>query len=214
MTFAIPTPGADASFTTIQLVPGEVPKWYHVYSTAPPHVNEATTFAQGWSDTRFAPIECNDGSAVHTYYAASSVECAILESVLHDIPLDPPGQFDVNRLEHYRIAEISFESAIECVSFHTPHLPALKLTRAQLIDSLPAHYARTRLWAQAAYRECPTAQAIAYGSRRYDAHRCIMLFGQRLSAPQFTVIVDRPLAIDPGRSEVLKLVRELRIGLS
>ena len=212
MTFTIPAPTPDAAFTTIQLSPKEVTEWYHVYRTSP-HSNEATTFAKGWGDSRFAPINCEAGTPVHTYYAASAVECAILESVLHDISLDPPGQFDIADLQHYRIATISFSSALECVSFHTAHLPALKISRHQLIDSLPAHYVKTRAWAQAAYQQCPTGQAIAYGSRRHDAHRCVMLFGQRIRAAQFNLIDDRPLAINPGRSEVLKLVRELGIGL-
>lgn len=213
MTFSIPVPGANVRFTTIPLTPGDVPEWYHVYSTSP-HVNTATTFSQGWGDTRFAPIDDATGASVHTYYAASAVECAILESVLHDIPLEPPGQLDADRLQSYRIATIAFGDALECVSFHTPHLPALKISRGQLIDSLPAHYARTRAWAEAAYRQCPTAQAIAYGSRRHDAHRCVMLFGQRLPTPRFDVLDDRPLAIDPGRSEVIRLMRQLGIGLS
>ncbi|MCY0389708.1 RES domain-containing protein [Robbsia sp. Bb-Pol-6] len=211
--FSIPPPDANARFTTISLTPEDVPRWYHVYSTHP-HANTATTFSQGWGDTRFAPIEADDGSAIPTYYAASAAECAMLESVLHDIPLDPPGQFDIDRLQSYRIATLSFSGALECVSFHTPHLPALRISRSQLIDSLPAHYARTRAWARAAYRQRPTAQAIAYGSRRHDAHRCVMLFGQRLPVPRFDVIEDRPLALDPGRGEVVTLLRQLGIGLS
>lgn len=214
MTFFIPDPSAGAKFKTIRIAPTEVSTWYHVYSTKPPHVNKATTFAEGWGDTRFAPLTGDDGSPVHTYYAASSVECAILESVLHDIPLYPPGQLNLDLLQHHRIAEIAFADALDCVSFHTPHLPALQLTRAQLIDSLPAHYPKTRAWAQAAYQQCANAQAIAYGSRRYDAHRCIMLFGQRIAPPPFKVVGDRPLAIAPGREQVLRLVEELGIGIS
>ena len=110
----------------------------------------------------------------------------------------------------YRALELP--SPLRCVSFHTPLLPQLQnLTRTQLIDSLPACYPETRAWAQAAYRHCPQAQAIAYGSRRDDSGRCIMLFGQRLPTPRFEIVKVESLALPPRRAEVLALIRRLKI---
>jgi hypothetical protein len=40
---------------------------------------------------------------VGTWYAATSERAACLESVLHDVPLDPPGVFSLADLAHYRI---------------------------------------------------------------------------------------------------------------
>ncbi|GAB5097702.1 RES family NAD+ phosphorylase [Caballeronia sp. HLA56] len=213
MTFSVPIAPAGANFKTITLKPDDVQHWYHVYSTEW-HPNTATTFAQGWGDTRFAPIYQENGAPVHTYYAANGVECAILESVLHDIVLEAPSAFSLDRLQHFWIATIDIPSALDLVSFHTAHLPALELSRAQLIDSLPTHYSKTRTWSQAAYREVPHAQGIAYGSRRYDANRCVMLFEQRLDMPPFRVVEDRSLALEPRRSEVIKLLRELDIPVA
>lgn len=210
MTFAIPAPGPNEAFATEAVDKSVVASWYHVYSTMD-HPNDATTFSEGWGDTRFAPIQCADGSPVHTHYAASTFDCAIMESVLHENPLSPPGVFYVDSLKHYHLARIELDYSLECVSFHTPYLPALNLTRAQLIDSLPAYYAQTRAWAQAAYDQQPTAHAIAYGSRRHDAARCVMLFGQRLPNPRFKVLSDESLALDPLRQRVLQLVRRLNL---
>lgn len=134
-----------------------------------------------------------------------------MESVLHDIPLSPAGQFDVSELQHYHLAQVKLPDPLDCVSFHTPYLPALGLTRAQLIDSPSACYAETRLWAEAAFQQQPSAQGIAYGSRRDDAARCMMLFAQRLPDPPLTVSQSEPLAVSPRREDVLALVRRLKI---
>jgi RES domain len=207
----LPVPGASEAFTTLQVNPSDVPVWFHVYSTKT-HPNRAETFSQGWGDTRFAPIQREDGTPVHTYYAASTPECAYMESVLHDIPLLPPGAFNVDELQFYHLTQFTLRHSLECASFHTPYLPALQnMTRAQLIDSLPVCYPETRAWAQAAYLQRPKVQAIAYGSRRDDAGRCLMLFKQRSPDPPFYVTKDEPLALAPRRKEVLALIRRLHV---
>jgi len=211
VTYGLPKPAASEAFTTVAVNPPEVAVWYHVYCTKE-HPNRADSFSEGWGNTRFSPIRRENDSPVHTYYAASTVECAYMESVLHDIPLSPPGIFDVDELQHFHLAQFTLHQPLTCVSFHTPYLPALQdITRAQLIDSLPACYPETRAWAQAAYLQRPDAQAIAYGSRRDDAARCLMLFKHRLPDPPFTIIKDERLAHSPRREEILALIRRLRI---
>lgn len=210
-TYGLPQPGASEAFTTVQVKTSEVAIWYHVYCTKA-HPVWADSFAEGWGDTRFSPIRREDDTPVHTYYAASTAACAYMESVLHDIPLSPPGLFEVDELQHFHLAQFTLRQPLTCVSFHTPYLPALQdVTRAQLIDSLPVCYAETRAWAQAAYLQRPNAQAIAYGSRRDDAARCLMLFKQRLPDQPFTIIKDEPLAHSPRREEILALIRRLHI---
>ena len=210
MSCGIPKPGPSENFTLVPVRRTEVPIWFHVYSTRN-YATQAGTFSRGWGDTRFAPISTKTGSSVHTYYAASTAEGAYMESVLHEIPLSPPGHFEVSELQYYHLAQVQLSDSLDCVSFHNPYLPALGLARAQLIDSLPACYAETRPWAEAAYRQRPRAQGIAYGSRRNDAARCLMLFGQRLPDPPLSVLQSEPLGVSPRREEVLALVRRLKI---
>lgn len=210
MSCGIPKPGPSEPFTLVHITRAEVPVWFHVYCTKN-YPTTAATFSKGWGDTRFAPIYTETGSPVHTYYAASTAEGAYMESVLHDIPLSPPGQIDVSELQHYHVAQVQLPDPLDCVSFHTPYLPGLGLSRVQLIDSLPACYAETRPWAEAAYRQQPRAHGIAYGSRRDDAARCLMLFGQRLPNPPLSVLQSEPLAVSPRREEFLALVRRLKM---
>jgi hypothetical protein len=202
-------PGAAEDFEVRALTHAEVPEWYHIYSTRHHPATRADTFAQGWGDTRFAPIVTETGAPVHTYYAASTAQAAVMESVLHDVPLAPAGLFEVASLAHYHLVRLRLPPVLRHVSLHTPFLPRLGLSRAQLIDSPAALYGHTRRWAQAAYLQRPQAQAIGYGSRRDDAGRCLMLFGQRLPDPPFELLSQEPLAVGPRRTQVLALVRAL-----
>ena len=211
----IPTPGPAEAFVVEEIDQDEVREWYHVYSVEP-HANTASSFSKGWGDTRFAPLALPDATPVHTYYAASTFNCAIMESVFHDVTLEPPGSFDLDTLSSYRIGRITFEYPIPCVTFHSPYLLTLGLDRHRLIESLPASYAQTRRWAQAAFDQRPDAQGIAYGSRRHDAGRCIMLFEQRLSSypdRPFRVVEHASLAEHPLRSRIIKLAASLKIGM-
>lgn len=206
------SPGKSERFSVVSVTPSNVSVWYHAYNTQYAGASP-TSFAQGWGNTRFAPIQLPDGSPVHTWYGASTFECALMESVFHDIPLNPPGHLDMARLADYRMTKVLIPIEMQCVSFHTPHLPALELTRADLIDSYPVVYPATRKWSQAAFDQRTSAQAIAYGSRRDDSGRCVMLFGQRLPADALRVVADDPLAVDPYRSMVIKLAESLGLWI-
>ena len=184
MRCGLPVPGPAEDFTVRLVTTEEVGVWYHVYCTLAFPQTHALTFSEGWGNTRFAPIVQEGGTPVHTYYVASTPEAAYMESVLHDVPLSPPGVFEVDSLRHYHLVKVRLPAVVACVSFHTHDLPRLQnMTRVQLIDSPPACYAQTRAWAQAAFLQTPAAQAIAYGSRRNDAGRCLMLFKQRMPDP-------------------------------
>lgn len=204
-----PSPAED--FEVRELTHHEVADWYHVFSTRSHRDTRADTFTEGWGDTRFAPILCEQGKPVHTYYLASSPEAAYMESVLHDVALSPPGMFEVATLTHFHLVRLRLPPVLRYVSFHTPYLPRLNIERTQLIDSPPACYAQTRRWSQAAYLQQPAAQAVGYGSRRDDSARCLMLFRQRLPDPPFEILQEEPLAVGARRAEVLALIRSLRL---
>ncbi len=212
MSCGLPAPGPAEDFTIRTVTREEVGQWYHVYNTARHPDTNAHTFAQGWGSTRFAPISQADGSPVHTYYVASTTEAAYMESVLHDASLSPPGIFEVDSLRHYFLVTLRLPASLQRVSFHTHDLPRLQqISRAQMVDSLPACYPETRAWAQAAYLQRSQAQAISYGSRRDDSGRCLLLFKQRMPNPPFEVLGVEPLAFGSRRVEILELVRSLKL---
>ena len=177
MSCGLPVPGPSEDFTVRTVTSVEVGVWYHVYKSRAHPGTTALTFAEGWGSTRFAPIAQADGTPVHTYYAASTTDAVYMESVLHDVALSPPGIFEVDSLRHYHLVQLAMPPSLRCVSFHTHDLPRLQgISRAQMVDSLPACYPETRAWAEAAYLQRPDAQAISYGSKRNDSGRCLMLF--------------------------------------
>lgn len=204
-------PDSTEDFEVRALTRADVAEWYHVYCTRSHASTRADTFAEGWGDTRFAPIVTEAGTPVHTYYVASTPEAAYMESVLHDVPLSPAGMFEVASLTHYHLVRLRLPASLQYVSFHTPYLPRLGITRAQLIDSLAACYGQTRHWSQAAYLQRSAAQAVGYGSKRDDSARCLMLFKQRLPAPPLEILGEEPLAVGPRRAELLALVRSLKL---
>lgn len=204
-------PDPTEDFEVRTLTRADVAEWYHVYCTRGHASTRADTFAEGWGDTRFAPIVTEVGTPVHTYYVASTPEAAYMESVLHDVPLAPAGMFEVASLTHYHLVRLRLPASLQYVSFHTPYLPRLGITRAQLIDSLAACYSRTRSWSQAAYLQRSAAQAVGYGSKRDDSARCLMLCKQRLPDPPIEILGEEPLAVGPRRAELLALVRSLKL---
>lgn len=82
----LPDPGPAEDFEVREVTHEEVPVWYHVYCTRSHPGTTAQTFAEGWGDTRFAPIDQADDTPVHTYYVASSAEAAYMESVRWPLP--------------------------------------------------------------------------------------------------------------------------------
>ena len=81
MTCGIPAPGPSEAFTTVSVKHSDVPVWFHVYSIKN-HPTRADSFSQGWGDTRFAPIHAEDGTWLHTYYAAGPAEA--LDAATYD----------------------------------------------------------------------------------------------------------------------------------
>jgi hypothetical protein len=213
MTISLRLPTAAEAFTEDKILETDRRDWYHVYSTENHPGTKPDTFNEGWGASRFSPLFQADDRPVHTYYLASTVECAVLESVLHDVPLHPAGTFELDRLRHFHLVRLQLPYDLTFVSFHTSYLPKMSIARADLIDSSPEDYPRTRAWAQAAYLQQPTAQGIGYGSRRHDAARCLMLFGQRLPSPRLDVLETDTLATGKLRRNMIDLMRRLDLNL-
>jgi hypothetical protein len=57
------------------------------------------------------------------------------------------------------------------------------------------------------------AQGICYGSRRHDAARCLMLFGQRLPSRRFNMLETELLATGELRRNIVNLMRRLDLNL-
>lgn len=210
---ALRAPGSDERFTVRTLRLEDVDHWYRIYPVTGISAGMGPlSFNRGWGRSRFAPIQLA-GQTAHTYYAASTLDCALLESVLHDVDLTRPAFFDLGLLFNFRVARVRMHRSIQYVSFHSHDLPRLGLSRTDLIEALAADHHLTRSWAQAALEQRQAASAIGYTSRRNDAGRCLMLVEQRLPSPPFEVIDDASLGSTKAlRCQASELIASLGIA--
>lgn len=137
----------------------------------------------GPSQSRFAPIMNPAGVFIPTLYAAESFECAAHESVFHDIvPDQAVKRIPLSRLEPVRHSLIQPARALAMVQLFEPDLNAWQLTRQELIDTLPIHYAATARWAEAIHAAHEDVHGMVWTSRRCDPGTAYVFFGDRLSA--------------------------------
>lgn len=137
------------------------------------------SFNPGIGASRFAPFEIG-GSRVPTSYAATSLECAIFESIFHDI--DPAGRFKSVRwsaLEALDYSVLRVNRDVKLAKLFTPDLTRWKISRTQLIDTPRSHYASTRLWSPAIHEAPQKPQGMIWVSRAYDEEKAMILFGTR-----------------------------------
>lgn len=148
------------------------------------HLNlyQACQFNPGKAgNARFSPIMDVDGQPIPTLYGGSTTDCALMETVFHDVPYTPGFKFfDKGKLAGQVHSIIEVIESLRLIDLASVPLRKLGVTRKQLIDTEKDQYSQTRAWAEAIYRQCPTAQGLSWVSRQNDAARALMLFGNRI----------------------------------
>lgn len=142
--------------------------------------NEFNTSAKG--NARFSPITDDAGVLIPTLYAGTTLDCALMETIFHDIPFKV-GFKPFSKLKMYgKVHSILLPTAdLRLIDLSTVALHKLGVRRTQLIDTTKAHYPATRRWAQALYTQFPEAQGLRWTSRQNDQAQATMLFGTRVS---------------------------------
>lgn len=131
--------------------------------------------------TRFAPIRDDAGVVVPYLYSGSTLDCAIFETIFHDVPLDLPDKFvDLTQFAGYGHSQLVARRDLVLVDLTTDGLSRLNVAKAALIDSMAADYPATARWAQALHHACSTADGLLWMSRRRDRDQALMLFGDRV----------------------------------
>lgn len=133
--------------------------------------------------TRFAPIRDSAGCVVPYLYGGSSLDCAIFETVFHNVPIDAPDKFvDLDDFANRAHGRIVPNRDLQLVNLTTDGLHRLKVPKAELIASAPIDYADTARWAEAIYHQCPDVDGLVWMSRQRDRDQAVMLFGDRAGA--------------------------------
>src|SRR5437660_5332619 len=91
--------------------------------------------------SRFAPLLRSDGTCISTMYAATSLECAVHETLFHEIQHDAPRKsIRFGDLENTDYAIVRARRDLVLASLFQPDLNPWALTPRHVTDPFAPHY--------------------------------------------------------------------------
>lgn len=134
-------------------------------------------------NARFSPIFNSAGESIPTIYAGSSLECALMETVFHDVPFKAGFKpLSRMRLLDRVFSRIHLSRDLKLIDLSSIALRKLGVPRSNLIDTTKFHYPRTRRWAEAFHQQFPRVEGLRWTSRQDDRGQALVLFGDRVSS--------------------------------
>ena len=162
------------------------------------------SFNPGFGSSRFAPFSVG-GATIPTSYAATSLPCAVFESIFHDInPNKAIKSIRVSRIEHLDYSVLELRRDLKLAKLFTPDLAKWKLTRAQLIDTSRSQYSSTRAWSPPIHEAPQSPEGMMWTSRACDEDKAMMLFGSRVNSADLKLISTVKVTSDPACWEVVE----------
>jgi hypothetical protein len=133
-------------------------------------------------NARFSPITNTAGVLIPTLYAGTTLDCALMETIFHDLPFKAGFKsISKTRLDNKGHSILNPTAEFCLIDLSSVALRKLGIKRTQLIDTTKFHYPTTRLWAQALYTQYPDAQGLRWISRQDDQAHAFMFFGTRVT---------------------------------
>jgi len=122
-------------------------------------------------------------AVVPAWYAASTVEGAVAEGLLHDIPMTG-GSLAAGVFGDRLASSVQVLQPLRLVRLDTDGLRALGKDTKEVTDTEAEadRYRKTEAFAQRLYDEIPDAQGFAWMSRRRNTDTCLVLYGDRVPA--------------------------------
>jgi len=202
------------------LAPG---RWWRVHPwDATTGLYAADAFnASGRGDARFSPLAgATAGTWVPTLYAAASLDAALMETVLHDVPY--PSQGHIHDLDRTLAAglvasAIDIARPLQVADLTQLGLQRMGLRVSQLFETNACDYPRTRAWAGWLRQALPQAQGLLWMSARHAEVPALVLFGDRVPRTTVRAAPDeppRPLAEAGVCSMLLGLLDRLGCGVA
>ncbi|MEN8502070.1 MULTISPECIES: RES family NAD+ phosphorylase [Paraburkholderia] len=195
----------------VPLLPVAARGWYRVHDLDPRtgKFSAASFNDSGLGNARFSPLRRPDtGEVVPTIYAASTMRGAIMETVLHNVPVPASGYVhDIERdlASNLHMSTIAVRE-VQLVNLTSTGLRAAGLKRSDLFDGDAQDYPRTREWAAWLWAEYPDAQGLIWMSKQDDQSQAVMLFGDRMSEPMF---LDKKSHIADHEDLIIELLAEM-----
>jgi hypothetical protein len=166
-------------------------------------------------NARFSPIRNSDGAVIPTLYGARTLSCAMMETILHDVPAPPEDYIlDIDRLRDadVRVSRVRCQRALTMVDLSSKGLKRIGLQRRDLIDTPVEDYPRTREWAVRLHAET-SAHGLLWVSRQDDEAKALVLFGDRITEPAFSIEIDRERLYEGKHLDTLLALAE-HVGIT
>jgi hypothetical protein len=231
-------PPARGRPTLIELPPAA---WWrvHPFDPATGRFGPARFNDSGLGDARFSPLWQAPGGAagprrqpaeaaaaptllrtpVPTLYAAATVEGALMETVLREVPT--PSQGHLHDLQRdldapLRLSQVELAEPLQVVDLTKLGLQRMGLRPSQLFETDADDYPRTRRWADWLRAAAPAAQGLLWLSARQPESRAVMLFGDRIRRGAVKVgdVRLRPLHDPRVLAVLLGLLQRLGCGVA
>ncbi|RZL94928.1 MAG: RES domain-containing protein [Variovorax sp.] len=212
MSCRAPVPPLDALFD--RWPAGEVIHVIHDTAFAPESVNPGADAAGLLrKPTRFAPIRDAKGKVVPYLYGGSTLDCAIFETVFHDVPVDAPDKFvDLDFFGQRGHGELVSSRDLRLVDLTSEGLHRLKVPKDELITSPARDYLATAKWAEALHHRFQDADGLVWMSRQRDRDRSVMLFRDRVKGVLSGARMGGPLVRNDTLRQTI-LAAALRAGI-
>lgn len=139
-------------------------------------------------NARFSPIRDSDGKIIPTLYAGTSLDCALMETIFHDVPFAAGFKpLSITKLAGKVHTVFAPKVDLKLVDLGSIALRRLGVDRAHLIDTTKWHYSETRKWAERFYGQFGDVQGLRWTSRQDDSAEAVMLFGTRANSKDLAV---------------------------
>jgi hypothetical protein len=136
---------------------------------------------------------------IPTQYLATDYECAVHETIFHDVPIDEPSKtVGIDNIKPLAHSVIELKRDLVLVPLFGPDLAKWGVSRADLIDKTAADYPVTAQWALAIHQSRPDAHGIIWTSKRCDPQQAALLFGDRVAETDLTAVRNVPIYSDLG----------------
>ncbi len=130
--------------------------------------------------TRFAPVRDAHDQVVPYLYGGATLDCAVFETVFHDVPIDAPYKFvDLDDFAQRGHGLLTPTRDLKLVDLTSEGLHRLRVPKEELINSPSRCYLATALWAQALHQQFGDVDGLVWMSRQHDRDLAFLLFGDR-----------------------------------
>ena len=188
-------------------------KWFrvHEFDSASGKYGATDFNDSGRGDARFSPLRNPaNGSVIPTLYIAATVEGAISELVLHDVPTPSTGHvhdWERDKAGLLHMSELEADMLL-LADLQSQGLQAAGLEQWQMFGANGTDYPRTRAWALHVWSAMPKAQGLLWMSTRDNEGAVAMLFGDRVSPTQLRMAT-APVPITSYEKQVLEILDRL-----